>query len=842
MIDKRETSQERGADMKIDMHCHSDASKRPAVWLLRKIGCAESYTEADELYRILRRRGMDAVTITDHNSIDGCLEIGHLSDTFISCEVTTYFPDDRCKLHVLVYRITETQFREIDRLRENVFDFVAYLAGEGIAHSLAHPLFSVNGRISVDHFERCMLLFRTFELNGDQEERSNDFLKAVLTSLDSSVIERLVERHGIVPRHAEPWKKTFTGGSDDHSGLNAGKVFTEVAGAATIDAFFDGVDAGASEASFLQRGAPGLMAHHIYSIAYQYYKRRFAAAEGARSNDLTTFLDRVLMSRDSGRSRHGKLRRLSANLKYRKSLENADPRLRPSIFSMLQGEAYKQIEKDPQLSAVIAQRHPEVCESSVTMFHFINRVNNKMLEGVSRGTIEQLFGANFFDLFHSIGSVGALYALTAPYFISYSIYGDTRRFIRALDARYGDRFGHGDPEPNVAVFTDTFDEINGVSLTLRKQAALAHRTGKQMTVVTCAYNRARAIDLPSVRYFDPLVVHDCPEYPEQKLFVPPLLEIVDYCHRQGFTHVHAATPGTMGLCALAIARTMKLPFLATYHTSVPQYALHLTADSGMEDIMWRYITWFYNQADAILAPSRYTAAELVRHGIPEEKLRIMPRGVDVERFRRDAGLRAPGLPEGKKLLYVGRVSKEKNMPLLCDVFKRLHEITPDVHLIVVGDGPYLGEMKEALEDYPCLFTGYREGAELVAIYNSCDLFVFPSSTDTFGNVVLEAQACGLPVVVTDVGGQVEIMSSGATGIIAAKDSRASFLNSILAILRDEELRARMSRNSRAFVQQMTFEKAFEESWGFYDLNDRFDGKRGFGREPAGYSSFELSFS
>ena len=113
--------------MKIDLHVHSRYSTRPSQWVLQKLGCQECYTEPQTLYRLAKKRGMSLVTITDHNVIDGCLEIAGLPDTFISEEVTTYFPEDGCKAHVLVYDINETQHREIQQARENIFDLVDYL-------------------------------------------------------------------------------------------------------------------------------------------------------------------------------------------------------------------------------------------------------------------------------------------------------------------------------------------------------------------------------------------------------------------------------------------------------------------------------------------------------------------------------------------------------------------------------------------------------------------------------------------------------------------------------------------------------------------------------------------
>ena len=142
---------------KVDLHVHSKHSTRPSQWILQKIGCPESFTEPIDLYNAARSKGMDLVTITDHNTIEGCLEIAHLPGTFISEEITTYFPKDKCKLHVLAYNITEKQHDDIQAVRESVYDLTTYLRTEGIVHVLAHPLYAVNDRLTPEHFEQALL-------------------------------------------------------------------------------------------------------------------------------------------------------------------------------------------------------------------------------------------------------------------------------------------------------------------------------------------------------------------------------------------------------------------------------------------------------------------------------------------------------------------------------------------------------------------------------------------------------------------------------------------------------------------------------------------------------------
>ena len=162
--------------MRIDFHVHSKFSKRPSQWFLQKLGSAESFSEPLQIYNIAKQKGMSFVTISDHNSIEGALEISHLPDTFISEEVTSYFPDDGCKVHVLAIHITENQHQDIQKIRKNIFELIEYFHHENIFHVLAHPLYSINDLLTVEHFEKFLLLFKNFELNGTRDEYINHCL------------------------------------------------------------------------------------------------------------------------------------------------------------------------------------------------------------------------------------------------------------------------------------------------------------------------------------------------------------------------------------------------------------------------------------------------------------------------------------------------------------------------------------------------------------------------------------------------------------------------------------------------------------------------------------------
>ncbi len=805
---------------RIDMHVHSKYSRRPSQWVLQKLGCPESFTDPLSVYRIAKARGMTFVTITDHNSIKGAEEIAHLPDTFISEEVTTYFPEDGCKVHVLAYDITESHHKEIGKIRENIYDLVAYLNQERILHVIAHPLYSLNDRLTLAHFEKMLLLFPFFELNGARDVRQNQVLREVFAALTPARIEQLAGKHGIEPVGACPWKKYVTGGSDDHSSLNIARTCVRVDRAHSYGDVLEGIRTGRA---VIEAEPPGplTLAHNLYGIAYQYYQDKFNLQRYAGQDPMMRFLERSLTS-EAREAEAGLLTRIYSYWSHRRR-PKAETEISQSLMDLLRQETLEMLQKNPDLLHVATQPVRGVSqEQEHRWFDFVNRISNRVMYSFANHLTDHLARGNVFNIFHTIGSAGGLYTLLAPYFVAYSHFTKDRAF----NADVRNRFSPSAPLDlypldgmKMVHFTDTFHDINGVAKTLQQQVEIAKKTRKQLTVITCESQQSP--EMQGVRNFTPVGVCDLPEYPEVKICYPPFLEMLDYCYNEGFTHIHSATPGPVGLAALAISHILKIPINGTYHTQLPQYAEYLTGDEAVADLTWKYTLWYYDQMDFIYVPSKSTGDELIEKGIHPEKIRLFPRGIDIEFFhpRRQNGLLKAefGIDEkSTKLLYVGRVSTEKNLPMMVSAFKNLLREKPDLHLVVVGEGPYLKEMRKALAGLPVTFTGYLKGERLASVYASCDLFVFPSTTDTFGNVILEAQASGLPVVVTDQGGPKENMIPAKTGFVVRGGDEKNLVQAISMLVDDPKLTKAMGAAARSYMENRSFEQAFLRTWEMYE--------------------------
>lgn len=802
--------------MKVDLHVHSKFSTRPSQWVLHKFGCQESYTEPAELYRLAQQRGMDWVTISDHNTIDGGLEIAHLPQVFLSEEVTAYFPEDGCKIHVLVYDLNEKQHQEIQQLRYHIYDLLGYLHQEDLTHALAHPLWAVNDRLTVNHFEKLLLLFQNFELNGGREAQLNDWLQVILSLLTPQLIGTLKEKHHLVPVAASPWQKNLVGGSDDHSGLYIARMYTEVAGATTLPEFFQGIKQNQARVQG-QASSPQTLAHNIFSIGYQFYKQSYDLGRYANHHIFIKLLEEQLGGAAPKPPKWfsvSKLFPFANNASYaKKSLQDL------TFLDIITREVCKLADQISSPQTTNLARPSPLNGADQGWFQVVNTIGNNVLSHFHNRLQQGLEKSNLCDIFQSLCSGAAVYFLLTPYYAAYSSFTKDRSLGQKIMERLGgiSKY-HTAPETfKLALFTDTFYEVNGVALTLRQRLELALKDNLAYKVITC--DHLKRLQPEGVKNFTPLGVFDLPEYQEMKLFHPPFLEMLQYCYQENFTHLHAATPGPLGLAALAIARILNLPLHGTYHTALPQYADYLTNDQTIVDLVWQYIIWFYNQMDIIYVPSQSCQVELIHKGIRAEKIRLFPRGVDITRFN---PAKANGylkkhhqVQDGPKLLYVGRVSKEKNLPLLCSAFKSLLMTNPQVTLIVVGDGPYFKEMQETMKDTPCIFTGYLDGEDLAAVYASCDLFLFPSTTDTFGNVVLEAQASGIPVIVSDCGGPKENIIPGETGLVVPGNDVEGWRRAIQTLLADPVRRRKMGRAARQYVESRSFEEAFRQTWQMY---------------------------
>ena len=792
---------------KADLHVHSKFSDRPSEWLLRRIGAPECFVEPEELYRRATEAGMAFVTIADHNTIRGALEIAHHPNTFLSVELTTYFPEDRCKVHVLAHGFDEAQFAVLNEVRENIYDLQEYLRREAIVHTVAHPLFSVNDRLTLGHFEKLLLLFPRFEvLNGTRHNEAVLLVRAVLDHLTTEVLLALADKHGIAPAEGAPATKFRTGGSDDHSGVYIASAYTATPNASSTEGFLAHLAAGCHE----QGGTPGTslkLAHGFYHIAYGYYRDRFLR-DGKGSVLLDGLLRRMAhgTAREPGEESAGFFRRIFGGIagSWRRRRLNPTERLLVDEFSALfAGPRSSSGPRPPAADRTTFDLAGRICHQ--VGFQFLDRFLGHLRE------------MSFLESLQTLASLAPVALSVAPYVAAFG----TQHKDRALLDQVRMRFGlANDPlagsKARKAWVTDTFSDVNGVARTIRVLGGIARESDRELVVVTCLEEAPEEAGL-EIRNFAPVGMFSVPEYTEQRLAFPPFLDLLEYLERGEFTEVVVSTPGPLGLVALAAAKLLGIPVSGIYHTDFPRYVGILTEDEFMAQATWRFMCWFYGQMDVVFAPSEWYREQLRRNGLGHKRIEVMPRGVDRTSFspaKRDPDYLARyGCNGHFKFLYVGRLSREKNVEHLLRSFDRLRERGHEAELVLVGDGPLMPEIRRSHGGRHDVFlTGFLHGEDLAKAYAGADAFVFPSTTDTFGNVVLEAQASGLPAIVADQGGPPEIVRRHESGLVVDMASDTELVEAMAHVCSDRQSWAAYRERALRNATERTWENIFDGFW------------------------------
>jgi glycosyltransferase involved in cell wall biosynthesis len=281
--------------------------------------------------------------------------------------------------------------------------------------------------------------------------------------------------------------------------------------------------------------------------------------------------------------------------------------------------------------------------------------------------------------------------------------------------------------------------------------------------------------------------------------------------------IHLVGPVVNGVGGLLYAQRRGIPVLASFHTNLAHYARHYSL-GWLETGIWTALRTVHNRCALTLCPSHAILGDLRGRGF--ERLRHWSRGVDTEQFSPDRASatwrREVGVPAGAtSLLYVGRLAREKRVADLVPVLRSLTDNSvgtttlarrAPVHLTVVGDGPARAELEHAFAGLPVSFTGYQRGDALARAYASSDLFVFPSDSEAFGNVVLEAMASGLPVVAAAAGGVEDLVEHDSTGQLFAPTSTTALEASIRQYLDDPTTRLRHGQAGRAAAMARTWSR------------------------------------
>jgi glycosyltransferase involved in cell wall biosynthesis len=764
-----------------------------------------SYSEPKMLYEELRDLGMDCVTLTDYNRIDGCLEIAGSIGVFLSEQVATRFPEDRCEVHVLVWGLNEGQHRDVQAVRDNIYELQRYLAAQQLTHAVAHPLYRFDDRLNTSHIEKLVLLFQHFEgVNGLRDARLGDVARFALERLTPEKIEEFANKHGLAPTHPEPWRKFFTGGSDDHGGMFPGSAFTATPPGNSIEEFLAHLRAGRCEPRG-QGGSPLTLSHGLYNNVRHFIGTKFGGANGASliGKAFSRFMEGEDPTEFSWAEKFGFI---AQGIASGKIFELAKP-AHASLWKQFAGYF-----SQTDVKALLARETEGIVEPERRAFVIANLFANQLAFRFFTTFVRRVSSGNIVEAIQEVSVMLPILATLGPYLYAFRSQAPDRKWLGEVSLSLAETPPPQFANTRRAWFTDTLEDVNGVANTIRKLTASVVADGHDLTVVT-SRAEVHITDIP-IKNFAPIGEFELPEYELQKLSFPPILQIIDYVQRERFTELIISTPGPIGLTALLAGKMLGLRTSGIYHTDFPQYVRILTDDKFLETLTWNFMKWFYEQLDVLYVNSESYRRAWIERGITAERIRILPRGLDTALFhpsRRESGFWSKyGAPTGSLvLLYVGRVSREKDLDVLVAAWKRLRQ--DGLALAFVGDGPYVKELRGLVPD--AFFTGYLTGLELAQAFASSDIFVFPSTTDTFGNVIVEALASGIPCIVSDQGGPKDLVMHGQTGFIARSLDVIDFTRRVEELVGNASLRQQMGVAAHHSVQKRDWAEAGRQFWG-----------------------------
>ncbi|MBE7123364.1 glycosyltransferase family 4 protein [Bacillus cereus] len=366
----------------------------------------------------------------------------------------------------------------------------------------------------------------------------------------------------------------------------------------------------------------------------------------------------------------------------------------------------------------------------------------------------------------------------------------------------------------VAIFTDTFTpQVNGVAKTLERLTLYFQKENIAYSVFAPQHtaednfvinvNKMRSIPL-TILYPECRFAFPTPRIKRELLAFKPDI-------------IHIATPFNMGLCGLYYAKKLNIPVVGSYHTDFDAYLRYYKIEF-LSNMLWNYLRWFHSHMQKNFVPSPETLHQLKKKEF--QQLYIWGRGVDCTLFHptynKDLFRKKYNITAKYILSYVGRLAPEKDVDTLQTLIQTTNKERDDIHWLITGDGPLAKGLHENVSKINVTFTGYLQGKDLAEVYASSDLMVFPSTTETFGNVVLESLACGTPVIGANSGGVKNIITDGKTGFLCEPKNADSFLSSIYELLNNEEMRKQMSQDAHSYAATESWDEISSDLLMHYD--------------------------
>jgi glycosyltransferase involved in cell wall biosynthesis len=658
-------------------------------------------------------------------------------------------------VHILCYGITPGDHEWLQAHAGDVEACAAYLHRHEIACALAHPFYNVAAPLTRRHRRRLAELFPVWEVrNGSRAAELN--MPAVV----------YVETHG----------STGIGGSDDHAGVDIGRTWTEVPPASTPEEFLAHLRRGDANVGG-EQGSAAKWAHAAMALA----TRALAIGDVPGVEDAYGPVTPGTSAPDPG-----------AVLRIAQRVVGEGAARQGAIAADV-GPADALALLDSWLDSVgLEPRGRELLEylqadgfSHADLYRRARRVHDRRLRAAVGASVDAVGRGD------AGAALGGLFEALLPAIP----YAPPTVFLGAEKATLAGRSGE---RPRVALIADGIEAMHGVTHTI-EQIRERGVPGFEVEVV--------GTDAGVDRRLPAATSLQVPFYAGMTLGVPGLPDLAETLAEGRYDLVHVTAPGPAGVAASLLSRVSGTPLLASYHTELAVYAGLRSGDDGVEALSRAALGAFYTAPSRVLSPSPAADRSLLGLGVAEERIGRWERGVDCERFA-PAKADRDAFPGEIKVLYAGRLTREKGVELLAESFLRAQRVDPRLHLLLAGGGPEEDELRARLGGR-ATFLGWLEGEELARAYVAADLFLFCSRTDTYGQVVLEAGASGLPVVAVGEGGPAALIENRHTGILCRPDAD-HLAGAVLQLSSSPLLRTRLGEAAVAVARKRSWERALEQ--------------------------------
>ena len=801
--------------LKIDLHCHDHNSDVPDELLGRILNVPETWLKTEKLLETLKRNKVDAFTITNHNNARSCFELKRNGvDVLTGAEFSCFVPDFEVGIHVLAYGFDEEQEKILNKLRNNVYNFQRFALSNDIPTIWAHPLYhyKTNGIPPMDFFNKMGLIFERFEvLNGQRDTWQNLLAKFWIDALTPEKIDTYSDKYDINPRLycRNPYKKSFSGGSDSHMGIFTGQTGTYLHVPDLQKKLF------LNKPSELALSALKLGNMIPYGNHQNYEKLTIAFLEYFCQIALykkDPGLMRILLHKGTAYDKmialiisnaFTELQQHKVTMRFVELFHNCFNGIVPSkskrIFTP---KVYKPVFDDArQLASNIDQLPGDMAKlmndninsisnklNTILYGRLIQKVNNispietsdlNLNEIIEKLEIPSDFRALFNKKENSENrmtqpNIGAfLDGLSFPFlassiilaanFTSTKVMYNNRELLNSFSKNIN-KLNH--PE-RLLWLTDTFDDKNGVSMFLQDVHKEIKRRNLPIDLLVCS-SKIKSDDHLIV--VPPMAEFKIPYYENQVIRIPNFIEIHNLFLENEYDRIICSTEGIMGLVSLYLKTAYSVKAYFYMHTDWLMFARKvLNLDTHNLNRVRRFLRAYYNAFDGLFVLNSDHRKWLTSNemGFKEENVFQTAHWVD-KKFKplTPAKKEVFGLKENNRvLLFAGRISHEKGVMDVVKVYKELRSEISDLKLVFAGTGPAEKDLKKEIPD--ALFMGWVDHNNLPLIYSSADLLILPSKFDTFSCVVLEAMSCGLPVVAYRSKGPKDIIQHLKNGYLAS---------------------------------------------------------------------------